>query len=81
MLTIDREISKSSPPPLLIHSREPGSAQGSIRLRRVTLNNADSAPARAYGDASRRLNGEELDMVVAGRAQGLMDRLLGTEGA
>ena len=46
----------------------------------VTLNNADSAPARAYIDASRRLMGEEVAMVVPAERKGFMNRLAGTEG-
>ena len=47
----------------------------------VTLNNADSAPARAYTDASRRLMGEEVAMVVPTERKGFMDRLLGRRAA
>ena len=45
----------------------------------VTLNNADSAPARAYTDASRRLMGEDVAMTRAGRAQGVHEPAVGTE--
>ena len=44
-------------------------------------NNADSAPARAYVDASRRLMGEEVAMVVPTERKGLMNRLLGRRAA
>ncbi len=47
----------------------------------VTLNNAESAPARAYIDASRRLMGEEVAMVVPVERKGFMDRLLGRRAA
>jgi septum site-determining protein MinD len=47
----------------------------------VTLNNAESAPARAYIDASRRLMGEEVAMVVPTERKGFMDRLLGRRAA
>ena len=47
----------------------------------VTLNNAESAPARAYIDASRRLMGEEIPMVVPVERKGLMGRLLGRRAA
>ena len=47
----------------------------------VTLNNAESAPARAYIDASRRLMGEQVAMVVPAERKGLMDRLLGRRAA
>src|ERR1700743_1690900 len=47
----------------------------------VTLNNAESAPARAYVDASRRLMGEEVAMTVPGERKGFMNRLLGRRAA
>jgi len=42
----------------------------------VTLNNAASAPARAYTDAARRLNGETITMMVPVERKGFMERLL-----
>src|SRR5690348_15568200 len=42
----------------------------------VTLNNAESAPARAYMDAVRRLMGETVTMMVPAERKGLMNRLL-----
>src|SRR5580693_1160035 len=42
----------------------------------VTLNNAASAPARAYIDAVRRLMGEAVTMTVPVQRRGLMNRLL-----
>ena len=42
----------------------------------VTLNNAASAPARAYTDAVRRLMGETVAMTVPVERKGLMNRLL-----
>ena len=47
----------------------------------VTLNNAASAPARAYIDAARRLMGETIDMTVPAERKGLMNRLLGRRAA
>ena len=47
----------------------------------VTLNNAASAPARAYIDAARRLMGETVAMVVPAERKGLMNRLLGRRAA
>jgi septum site-determining protein MinD len=47
----------------------------------VTLNNAASAPARAYFDAARRLMGETVDMIVPAERRGLMNRLLGRRAA
>jgi septum site-determining protein MinD len=47
----------------------------------VTLNDATSAPARAYFDAARRLTGETVTMVVPTERKGLMNRLLGRRAA
>src|SRR4029079_4330772 len=47
----------------------------------VTLNNATSAPARAYVDAARRLMGETVSMVIPAERKGLMNRLLGRRAA
>src|SRR6201997_5482279 len=47
----------------------------------VTLNNAASAPARAYVDAVRRLMGESVTMTVPVERKGLMNRLLGRRAA
>src|SRR6201997_2786333 len=47
----------------------------------VTLNNAASAPARAYLDAVRRLMGETVTMTVPVERKGLMNRLLGRRAA
>jgi septum site-determining protein MinD len=43
----------------------------------VTLNNPNSAPARAYFDAARRLRGEDLEVVVPLERKGFMSRLFG----
>jgi len=47
----------------------------------VTLNNAQSAPARAYFDAARRLNGEDVAMVVHTESRGLFNKLFGRKAA
>ncbi|MGE0749940.1 MAG: septum site-determining protein MinD [Variibacter sp.] len=47
----------------------------------VTLNNATSAPARAYTDAARRLMGESVTMVVPAERKSFMTRLLGRRAA
>jgi septum site-determining protein MinD len=47
----------------------------------VTLNNAASAPARAYIDAARRLRGESLVMNVPSDRKGLFDKLFGRRAA
>src|ERR1700723_1938076 len=47
----------------------------------VTLNDATSAPARAYIDAARRLMGATIPMMGPSPRKGLMDRLLGRRAA
>src|SRR5436853_2126462 len=60
-------------------------SQGVLRASNVgspvTLNNAASAPARAYIDAVRRLMGETVTMMVPVERKGLMNRLLGRRAA
>jgi septum site-determining protein MinD len=47
----------------------------------VTLNSPTSAPALAYIDAARRLDGEKIAMTVPALRKGLMERLLGRRAA
>src|SRR6476619_1737619 len=47
----------------------------------VTLNNAASAPARAYLDAARRLNGENVSMIVPSMKRRLLDKLFARRAA
>ena len=47
----------------------------------VTLNNAQSAPARAYFDAARRLKGEKLAMSVPSETRGIFNKLFGRKAA
>jgi septum site-determining protein MinD len=47
----------------------------------VTLNNASSAPARAYFDAMRRLKGEEVAMQVPSERRGILNKLFGRKAA
>src|SRR4051795_8450426 len=47
----------------------------------VTLNNATSAPARAYVDAARRLRGENLAISVPSDRKRLLDRLFARRAA
>jgi septum site-determining protein MinD len=47
----------------------------------VTLNDAASAPARAYTDAARRLMGETVTMTVPLARKSFMNRLLGRRAA
>ena len=47
----------------------------------VTLNNASSAPARAYFDAARRLKGEEIPMHIPSDSRGILNKLFGRKAA
>ncbi len=47
----------------------------------ITLNNPASAPARAYYDAAKRLNGEALDMTIPSDRKGLLGKLFGRRAA
>jgi septum site-determining protein MinD len=47
----------------------------------VTLNNALSAPARAYFDAARRLKGEDIPMLVPSESRGFLNTLFGRKAA
>jgi septum site-determining protein MinD len=47
----------------------------------VTLNNALSAPARAYFDATRRLKGETVPMFVPAESRGIFNKLFGRKAA
>jgi septum site-determining protein MinD len=47
----------------------------------VTLNNPVSAPARAYFDAAKRLNGEALEMVIPRDRKSLFGKIFGRRAA
>ncbi|MCM2504152.1 septum site-determining protein MinD [Aureimonas altamirensis] len=47
----------------------------------VTLSDANSAPARAYMDAARRLNGDAVPMIVPTDKRGLLGKLFGRRAA
>jgi septum site-determining protein MinD len=47
----------------------------------VTLINAASLTARAYSDAARRLNGEDIEMLVPSEKKGLLVKLFGRRAA
>jgi len=81
MLTIDDILEILATPLLGIIPESQEVLKASNVGTPVTLNNAESAPARAYIDASRRLMGEEVAMVVPAERKGLMDRLLGRRAA
>ena len=47
----------------------------------VILNNADSAPARAYAEVAKRLCGEKVPMSIPAERRGLIGKLLGRRAA
>lgn len=47
----------------------------------VPISNVDSAPARAYRDAARRLCGETIDMIIPTEKKGLLNKLFGRRAA
>jgi septum site-determining protein MinD len=47
----------------------------------VTLNNAASAPARAYIEAAKRLNGENISVIVPSMRKGILDKLFARRAA
>jgi septum site-determining protein MinD len=47
----------------------------------VTLSNPSSAPARAYADAARRLNGDAIVMSIPSDRKGLFDKFFGRRAA
>lgn len=47
----------------------------------VSLSNTDSAPARAYFDAARRLSGESIEMTIPSERKGLLNKLFGRRAA
>ena len=47
----------------------------------VPLSNAESAPARAYFDAARRLCGESIEMSIPSERKGLFNKLFGRRAA
>ena len=80
MLTIDDILEILATPLLGIIPESQDVLRASNVGSPVTLNNATSAPARAYTDAARRLMGETITDDGAGRAQRLDEPIAGTEG-
>src|SRR5919205_4074613 len=72
MLTIDDVLEILATPLLGIVPESQDVLRASNVGTPVTLNNADSAPARAYIDAVRRLLGESVTMVVPVQRKGFM---------
>jgi septum site-determining protein MinD len=81
MLSIDDVLDILSTPLLGIIPESEEVLRASNVGSPVTLNNAASAPARAYLDAARRLRGESVPMVVPADRKGLFDRWFGRRAA
>ena len=81
MLSIDDVMEILSTPLLGIIPESEEVLRASNVGSTVTLNNAASAPARAYLDAAKRLKGENVTMMVPRTKMGLLDKLFGRRAA
>lgn len=77
MLSIDDVLEILSTPLLGIIPENQGVLRASNVGSPVTLNEPTNAAARAYIDAARRLQGEDLPVVLPVEKRGLLNRLLG----
>jgi septum site-determining protein MinD len=81
MLSIDDVLEILSTPLLGIIPESEDVLRASNVGSPVTLSNRLSAPARAYIEAARRLQGESLSMTVPRQRRGLFDKLFGRRAA
>jgi len=81
MLTIDDVLEILSCPLLGIVPESKEVLRASNVGTPVTLNNPQSAPARAYFDAARRLKGEQIPMLVQGTTASIFTRLFARKAA
>src|SRR3954465_3672653 len=81
MLSIDDVLEILSTPLLGIIPESEEVLRASNLGTPVTLNNAASAPARAYLDAARRLKGDDVPMAIPSDRRGLFDKLFGRRAA
>jgi septum site-determining protein MinD len=81
MLSIDDVLEILSVPLLGIIPESEEVLRASNLGTPVPLSNADSAPARAYADAARRLSGETVDMTIPAEKKGLLNKLFGRRAA
>jgi septum site-determining protein MinD len=81
MLSIDDMLEILSTPLLGIIPESEEVLRASNVGTPVTLNNAASAPARAYFDAARRLRGEAVPMVIPMENKGFLNMLFGRKAA
>ncbi|BCH21331.1 site-determining protein [Mesorhizobium sp. L-8-10] len=81
MLSIDDVLEILSTPLLGIIPENQGVLRASNVGSPVTLNEPNNAAARAYVDAAKRLQGEELPVVLPVEKRGFLNRLLGRRAA
>ena len=81
MLKVDDVLEILSIPLLGIIPESPEVLRASNTGTPVTLSDASSAPARAYMDAARRLNGADIPMTIPGDRKGIFGRLFGRRAA
>jgi septum site-determining protein MinD len=81
MLRIDDVLEILSTPLLGIIPESQAVLRASNLGSPVTLNEPTNAAARAYVEAARRLDGEEIPMVLPTDRRGILDRLLGRRAA
>ena len=81
MLKVEDVLEILSIPLLGIIPESPEVLRASNTGTPVTLSDAASAPARAYMDAARRLNGADIAMSIPGDRKGIFGRLFGRRAA
>jgi septum site-determining protein MinD len=81
MLAVDHVLDILSIPLLGIIPESQDVLHASNMGSPVTLSNPASAPARAYSDAARRLNGEKVPMLVPSDRNTLLNKLFGRRAA
>ena len=81
MLSIDDVLEILSTPLLGIIPESKEVLRASNVGSPVTLNNALSAPARAYFDVAHRLKGENIPMLVPSESTGILNKLFGRKAA
>ena len=81
MLSIDDVLEILSTPLLGIIPESEDVLRASNVGTPVTLSNRLSAPARAYIEAARRLQGEDVSMTIPRQKRGLLDKLFGRRAA
>jgi septum site-determining protein MinD len=81
MLAIDDVLDILSTPLLGIIPESEGVLRSSNVGSPVTLNEPNNVAARAYIEAARRLQGEDVPLVLPAERKGFLDRLFGRRAA